>query len=412
MTIICSAPDESLGVALRLSGYLDCQARALGENGFEAFTAGPIVSGLLSGAITIFVALIGYRFLLGTLPTLRDGFGWAMRLGLVVALTTAWPAFQTLVYDVAIEGPEELAAALLPAIGLPTAPGTRIEDAYEIIGHGLAVEGTPLGVAPASPGAGGASAPTNPQPTNIGFPASPLAASLLVLSSVGVVAALRLAAGILIAIGPLALVALLFDNTVGLLASWIRALAGAALGVLGATVTSMLEIVVVESQIARVRDIQIGLLPSAAEDPAAFATIAAVFGIIALVVVYASFRAASGLRLNFTIRSAVERGFGSLERSSSWRSVGMAMRDGQSRPGRAALVSTRSRADGVSDALVLATQRDTMMRGAALIDSQRRNQADDRIAIEVVRSGSLIGQTGRRTSPRRSRTAARRDRTA
>ena len=118
MSPTCEAPDPSLGVALRLSNYLDCLARVLGENGFQALAGGSLGASILSGLVTIFVALIGYRLIFGDTPGLRDGVGWTVRVGVVLALVTSWPAFQTLIYRVAVDGPQELAAIMLPASGL------------------------------------------------------------------------------------------------------------------------------------------------------------------------------------------------------------------------------------------------------------------------------------------------------
>src|SRR5437763_539074 len=98
MTVFCAAPDASEGVALRLSEYVSCEGRALGENGFQALAGGPLGTSLLSGLVTIFIALIGYRLILGHTPDMRDGIGWTVRLGIVLALVTSWPAFQTLIY--------------------------------------------------------------------------------------------------------------------------------------------------------------------------------------------------------------------------------------------------------------------------------------------------------------------------
>ena len=127
MTVVCLGPDTALGVAYRLSAYLDCQARALGENGFQAVAGGAMGTALLTGLITVFIALIGYRLLLGHMPDVRDGVGWAVHLGIVLALVTSWPAFQALVYRVAVDAPPSIAAVLLPASGLAasrlTAPG-------------------------------------------------------------------------------------------------------------------------------------------------------------------------------------------------------------------------------------------------------------------------------------------------
>src|SRR5438445_13816271 len=99
MTVLCAAPDASQGVALRLSQYVSCEARALGENGFQALAGGPLGTSLLAGLVTIFIALIGYRLILGHSPDMRYGIGWTVRLGIVLGLVTRWPAFQPLVYQ-------------------------------------------------------------------------------------------------------------------------------------------------------------------------------------------------------------------------------------------------------------------------------------------------------------------------
>lgn len=412
MTTICPAPDESLGVALRLSGYLNCQAQALGENGFAALIGSPIVTGMLSGAITIFVALIGYRMILGTIPSLRDGIGWAIRLGFVLALSASWPAFQTLVYKLATDGPEEVAAALLPAIGLPM-EGTeaRIQTAYEAIGRGTYVDvvanapsasSTPQ----ASPGMP-ATSPT--APAFMGQSPSPVAASLLVLTSVGIAAALRLAVGFLVAIGPVALIGLLFESTTGLVESWARTLIGAALGVLATHITSALELVSIESEIARAVDIRANVESIGAVDVQGFATIAGLFGIIAAVAVIASFRAAGGLRLPaIGAPGAVtepNRTHGVLPPFE----VRAAPGPSGARSARAR-GSAQTRAGAVSDALVLAASRtvnsveSSLTRGGRQIIAAR--DPDRSAPTELLPS---IGRSGRRTSARKSRSAMRRD---
>ena len=55
-------------------GYVDCQAQALGLGGWQGMTgAGSANALILTGMLTIFIALIGYRMLLGETPTLREG---------------------------------------------------------------------------------------------------------------------------------------------------------------------------------------------------------------------------------------------------------------------------------------------------------------------------------------------------
>lgn len=406
MTLSCPAPDESLGIALRLSGYLDCQARALGENGFEAMARGPIASGILTGAVTIFVALIGYRMILGTRPTAQDGVGWAVRLGLVLALSSSWPAFQILVFRVAVDGPQDIASVILPAIGLPTeGVDARVQTAYEAIGRGSYVEAT----LPASTQAVATpNIPLSASAAIMGLPPAPVAASLLILSTVGVSAALKLAIGFLVALGPLAMIALLFDSTRGVVASWARTMLGAALGVLATRITGALELICLESEITRTVDIRAGAASLGSADLQGFMTVVSLFAIIALVAIGASFRAASGIRL-------YQGAWASAIRAPSIRLANLlsGLRDlspqSRSRPA-VTMQPFQTRAAAVSEALATAARR-----GMNSVDSHlnRNGRQTEPVGDQApgATNGSVksIGRTGRRTSVRRSRLALRRD---
>ena len=76
---------------------------------------------MLTGLLTLFVALFGYRLLFGHTPGVRDGVLALVKIGIVLALATSWPAYRTLVYDVALRGPAELAGD----IGAPRGPARR-----------------------------------------------------------------------------------------------------------------------------------------------------------------------------------------------------------------------------------------------------------------------------------------------
>ena len=54
---------------------------------------------------------------------LRDGVLALVKIGIVLALATSWAAYRTLVYDVALKGPAELAAQIGQPAGLPGAGG-------------------------------------------------------------------------------------------------------------------------------------------------------------------------------------------------------------------------------------------------------------------------------------------------
>ena len=415
MTIACPAPDASLGVALRLSTYVDCQARALGENGFQALVGGPIVAGLLSGLVTVFVALIGYRLILGTTPSLKDGIGWTVRLGIVLTLTTGWPAFQTLIYNVATDGPDELAAVILPASGLPaTDLDARVQQAYDTIRLGVEPAATqpPSQAIPANSGTPGQPAPavstaTAPSPDG----KLPQTASALVMSTSGVMAALRIATGFLLAVGPLAILALLFDATLGLFSGWVRALAGAGLGLLAATLVTALELPMVEGELGSIQGYGRGLA-SEVVDPQALTTMVLLFAVVMLVAVLLAIRMAGAFSLRvsnaFVSAPTVMGQAALLERTVALpAALPLAAAAAQAAAGR-------PRAASVADALSLSVLRE--QQTAMALVSGGGGEARSRalpVAQSLVDAGptttASAGAVNRRALARRTRSAAARD---
>eukprot|EP01035_Chromulina_nebulosa_P002771 gene2771-3774_t len=81
------APDSAF--VSGVLGYVDCEAQALGLGGWQGMTgAGSANALILTGMLTIFIALIGYRILLGETPTLREGVVAIVKIGIVLALAT------------------------------------------------------------------------------------------------------------------------------------------------------------------------------------------------------------------------------------------------------------------------------------------------------------------------------------
>ena len=96
-------PTDFLGTILE---YVDCQARTIGAGGYQALASpGSTFSLILTGLLTLFVALFGYRMLFGQTPAMRDGVLALVKIGLVLALATGWPPYRSLFYDVAPDGP-------------------------------------------------------------------------------------------------------------------------------------------------------------------------------------------------------------------------------------------------------------------------------------------------------------------
>jgi len=418
--IACAAPDGELGVALRLSSWLDCQARALGENGFQAFTGGPVATGLLSGLVTIFVALIGYRMLLGTTPSLRDGVGWAVRLGVVLALVTGWPAFQTLVYRVAVDAPGEVAGVLLPAAGLPNeALDGRIQLAYDTIRLGstrTVSERIDRTASVADPTAtAGAAAPL--LAIRPGVPEQPQTASVFVLVTIGVISAARLAAGFLLAVAPLAILALLFDATLGLFNGWVRALAGAALAQLAAVAVSAIGLIAVEGELAHLQAAEIGTASATGVDPQALLVIILFTAAAMIAGLWAASRMAGAIRIGPFAASVVTEGdqrYGTHAMAATGSAASITRLDGISRT-----VAERSRAGAVADALATTIHREQGTAGRLTTNSDdtatpgatRRMTIRNVPAESPVASASpMLGVAGRRGAPRATRSAGARDR--
>lgn len=424
MTIGCAPPDTSLGVALRLSAFVDCQARALGENGFQALAGGPVAAGLLSGLVTIFVALIGYRLILGQTPDVRDGVGWAARLGMVLALATSWPAFQTLIYRVAVDGPGELAAVLLPASGLASEnTDARVQNAYDTLRLGSAAQPqtssdqrTQTSQDPSLLG-GSPAAMQQPQPTasGLGQPPLPQTASVLVISTLGVEAAFRIAIGFLLAIGPLAVMALLFDATLGLFSGWVRALAGAALALLAATIVAVIDLVLIESELAALQTYARGMI-SETVDPQALTTIVLLFCVVMLVAVFAAMRMASAFKL--LVPASVRLPFPDRSAAASALPVAIAPRFDQATSSRLIGAPGPTRVAAVADALAATVRREQSYASAGL-NSGAPQTPTRRVSITEAAGrqepGTVttpLGIAGRRSTVRRTRSAAARDRVA
>src|SRR3546814_2571797 len=92
----------------------------MAAEGCRALAApGSTASILLTVLITLLIAFIGYRMLLGQTPTIREGVLTFVKIGLVLTLATSWPAYQALVYDIILRAPAELASTIGGAAGLP-----------------------------------------------------------------------------------------------------------------------------------------------------------------------------------------------------------------------------------------------------------------------------------------------------
>ncbi len=303
----CAPPPLDTGFVTATLGFIDCQARTLGEGGYQALAApGSIASLVLTGLMTLFVAGFGFRMLLGEAPQLRDGVGAIARIAFVLALATAWAPYRTLVYDVVITGPGELAATIGGAAGLPGTSGDLAER-LDLVDQALIQLGD-LGVGRQRAGqqdmrnrqAVGSDQiivePVQGNPNPLEPFAFGLARIVFLVGAVGAFGAVRLIAGLLLALGPVFVAFALFDTTRGLFEGWVRVLVGTILGAIAVTILLAAELALVETWVA---DILTRRLAETPVPGAAITLLVAMIicGLIVIAGLAAATRVAMGFRL-------------------------------------------------------------------------------------------------------------------
>ncbi len=126
---------------------VDCHARGIAGFGYQALaTPGSPVQVLVTALLTLFVALIGYRMMLGERPGVMDGVLAVAKIGIVLTLATSWATYRTLAYDTVFDAPTQLVALVGGAAGVPGTAGD-LTDRLILVDRGLAQLGE-LGVWP------------------------------------------------------------------------------------------------------------------------------------------------------------------------------------------------------------------------------------------------------------------------
>ena len=243
---------------VRTIAHIDCQARELGTFGYQSLAEpGSAASLAITGLLTIFIALFGLRLLLGPGLGIRDTVYDVLKIGIVLTLAFSWPAFKTVIYDVTIETPAEVASTIAPS-GMAT-DRRELAQRLQAVDSGLVdlvstgtgrqngalVEGKVLG--------GDFTGTALDDNDALGN-----ARLFFLVGIIGSLALLRLAAGLLLALAPLAAGLLLFDMTRGLFSGWLRGLVLTILGTIGATIVLAVELAVIEPWLAdalRVRNL-------------------------------------------------------------------------------------------------------------------------------------------------------------
>jgi type IV secretion system protein VirB6 len=249
----CPIPGPEDPVVPSLLAVVDCNVQGLVRAGYGSLFAssGPF-SILLTSLLTIFVAVIGYRLLLGRSQLrITDLALTLVKLGVVLALATRWEAYQTVVYDFLFQGPAQLAGAMLNAV-MPEGSVFR----GDVFG-GLQRALDAMGVFATSYSR---QVPTTTSPLlggpSFGAMALTMSSGVLLLSSLGVLLASKIVLGLLLAVGPIFITLLLFDSTRGLFEGWLRACIAFAFAPLAATLLLGMALTMLEPPLVQMAELR------------------------------------------------------------------------------------------------------------------------------------------------------------
>lgn len=254
LTQVASA---GVGPALRA---VDCIAGETTAAAFgRLFGAGGAMGPVLTILLTLYIAFFAISLLTG-----RSSLGISaltprmLTLGFVLTFATSWIAYQGVMWNLAVGGPDWIASVLTGSTGSATQIfGDRIDLVFGAIAD--TASGGPAG-AQATPVAAGAVAAAGAAqgmftPESIMW----MGGLLLLLGTVGVLLTARIALAVLMALGPIFVVMALFNGTRGLTAGWLRGVVLTAVTplfvVLGGGITLELLVPIVRSLSSNLVDI-------------------------------------------------------------------------------------------------------------------------------------------------------------
>lgn len=346
---VCSGAQSGTGFVSSVTGFVDCQAQNLGFGAWNALgLPGSTLQLVLTGFLTIFIALIGYRLLLGSAFTVRDTTLAFVKIGAVFALATSWAAYRPLVYDLVTDGPGQIVGEIGPSGGIIGSDGTLLQrlDYADRALEQLAILGP--GYPPASD-----STQTVPPPF-IGFDSFAIGGSriMFLFSAIASLSIVRIVAALLLALGPFFIAFLMFDSTRSLFEGWVRVLAGAAFAAVSVSIALGLELGLIEPWLASVLAQRMSGEPLP-EMPAELFVIASFFAVAVLASLFFSMRVAYAFRLPALLRLGPGR-VGS--RASGSRNQSPAMTEARARQAEAG----QARAAGMASVFSTMSRRERL----------------------------------------------------
>lgn len=233
MSAACSQAAAAVGngVSAALQA-VDCVAADTTAAAFgRMFAPGGALIGVLTILLTLYVGYFAINLLLGRASLgVRALTPRMLTIGLVLTFVTSWVAYSTVVWNLAVGGPDQIATIVTGSQGSATQVfSQKIDIVFAALEQ-------------ASPGQAQGKDISAFSPEGMMW----LGAMLFMLGTVGVLVTARIALAVLITVGPIFVVLALFPGTRGLFTGWLKGLVMLALApllaVLGGSI--MLELAV------------------------------------------------------------------------------------------------------------------------------------------------------------------------
>lgn len=268
----CPLIGPTAGPAEIMVGKVDCYMQSSVQAGYTSMLGqGSAFSYGLTIALTLYVAFVGYRLILGRSSlSLSEMAPRMLLIGAVLALTSSWATYQTLVYDVLTDGPQEVTSMINAGsegqagfnARIDTLSGRMVDlaDAWTAADARAGPDAATIAAEntlPATPTS--LTALVTPK-DSLGPNMLLISALLLVLASTGVLVVAKIILGLLLLLGPIFAALALFPATRGLTIGWARAALLMTLVPLMAMIastgaTALLEPLVAEMIVAASQDV-------------------------------------------------------------------------------------------------------------------------------------------------------------
>jgi len=189
---------------------VDCMsAEATSVSFSRLFGPGGSLTAAFTILLTLYVALFAYNLLTGRSSLRMSALTpRMMTIGLIVTFVTSWVAYQSVVWNLAVGAPDEIAGTLLGTKGSATMMfAQRLDVLFNAVTNAAnSIADTPAAQAKLA------------SPANMLW----ISSLILLLGTVGVLVVCRIALAALLIIGPVFIVMALFENTRGLFEGWLK----------------------------------------------------------------------------------------------------------------------------------------------------------------------------------------------